>query len=276
MLRCFFNKDFFLLWLGRSISQMGDGAGFIAVMWWIQAELGSPVALGTLAMAKGLTATILSPFAGVLADRLDRKKIIVWGDVVRGLINIYLGYMAVSGTLTLVPLIILSCVAVACGQFTRVVQNNRWSVKWGVIIQSGMLFSILLLPAQMWYMHMGVMYFVGLFNAIVNIYFQSIMQRITRKQYMGKVFALLNMATGALIPASQGLSGALAGIFSLRSIFAVSFSACCASGTLFARIGALMHSSTDILLQMRHAPTCNHKIKRQFPIEKSGTQSGDH
>lgn len=28
-----FTHDFSLLWLGKSVSQLGDGAGFIGIMW---------------------------------------------------------------------------------------------------------------------------------------------------------------------------------------------------------------------------------------------------
>ncbi len=396
MYRYFFNRHFFLLWLGRSVSQLGDGAGFIAVMWWVQAETGSALALGTLAAAKGLTATLAAPLAGVLADRLDRKKIIVGTDLIRGVIYLALGSLAWTGSLTLSVLIGLSCLSVVCGQLffpavgaavpllvprerleranalneisgqivrvagfsaggimvalfgvpalllingmsfllsavsemfifiprveresepwsaglfiqdfreallylrenrvlvrilsvamalnfffapifvllpifvsdhlnadsavygyllsanmlgavlatlmlsvTEWVQGNLWAVKWGIAIQSALMFLLLLLPAGMWVGHLAVFLVVGLFNAVVNIYFQTLLQRMTRPDFIGKMFGLVNTATGALQPAAQGLAGAAASVFSVPAIFAVSFGCCTAAGAGFAFI----------------------------------------
>jgi len=38
-----FNKDFTLLWLGQSVSQLGNGAGFIGLLWWIQTTTGHSI-----------------------------------------------------------------------------------------------------------------------------------------------------------------------------------------------------------------------------------------
>ena len=112
-----FNKDFLLLWIGQSVSQLGNGAGFIAIMWWVQVKTGSAIALGTLAMVQTLVGFILSPFAGVVVDRLSRKNIIVITDLLRGIVNCLFAYGVWTGQLTLPLLFIGAGINSACAQF---------------------------------------------------------------------------------------------------------------------------------------------------------------
>ncbi len=112
-----FNKDFVLLWLGQTVSQLGTGVGYIATLWWVQRETGSALALGTLAMVQTLVAFLLSPFAGVVVDRLSRKWIIVVTDIIRGVINCYFAYAVWTNTLTLPLLYVGSAITSACAQF---------------------------------------------------------------------------------------------------------------------------------------------------------------
>lgn len=112
-----FNRHFGLLWFGQAVSQLGNGAGFIATMWWIQSRTGSAAAIGTLALIQTLVAVLLSPFAGVVVDRLDRKAIIVGTDAIRGLVYAFFAYHAFRGTLTLPILYVGAGINSACAQF---------------------------------------------------------------------------------------------------------------------------------------------------------------
>lgn len=102
-----FTKDFTLLWLGKSVSQLGDGAGFIGLMWWVS-QAGSATTLGLMAAISSLVRIGLSPFSGALADRISKKSIIVLTDICRGLIYVTMGYLAWSGQLTLSYVIALT------------------------------------------------------------------------------------------------------------------------------------------------------------------------
>lgn len=117
MAKKLFNKNFTLLWLGQAVSQLGNGVGFIAMMWWVQVETGSAMALGSLAVVQTLVAFLLSPFAGVLADRLSRKRIIVVTDLIRGVVNCIFAYAIWNDILTMPWLLVGAAVNSACGQF---------------------------------------------------------------------------------------------------------------------------------------------------------------
>ena len=112
-----FTRDFSLLWLGKSISQLGDGAGFIGLMWWVQSQTGSATALGLMAAISTLLRVILAPFSGVLADKLSKKTIIVLMDLLRGVIYTALAYLAWSNQLTRTSLIILASANTLCSVF---------------------------------------------------------------------------------------------------------------------------------------------------------------
>src|SRR5690554_4188468 len=99
--RIFINRNFGLLFLGRLVSQIGDGVNYFALTWLILDLTGSGAALSTLLLVSSIPAVVLSPFTGVLADMWDRKRIVVLTDIVRGLILVSLGAIHAAGMLTL-------------------------------------------------------------------------------------------------------------------------------------------------------------------------------
>lgn len=117
MAKKLFNKDFTLLWLGQAVSQLGNGVGFIALMWWVQIETGSAMSLGVLAMVQTLVAFLLSPISGVIADRLSRKHIIIVTDIIRGLVNCLFAYAIWNNILTMPWVLVGAAINAACGQF---------------------------------------------------------------------------------------------------------------------------------------------------------------
>lgn len=82
----FMNKNFTLLWLGQLVSLLGNRFHEIASMWYIYEVTGSPLKMGITLIFSTLPSVILGPFAGVFADRYDRKKIIVLSDLINGCI----------------------------------------------------------------------------------------------------------------------------------------------------------------------------------------------
>lgn len=104
-----FTKDYVLLWLGMAVSQLGVGAGSIGLMWWIQTTTGSAMLLGTMAMVRSIIGVALSPLGGVVADKFNKKTIIVLTDFVNGIIYAALAYFVYTEQLT--PPVLLALVA---------------------------------------------------------------------------------------------------------------------------------------------------------------------
>ncbi len=78
------NPNFKYLWFGSIVSQFGDWFNVIAAAELITRLTDSGVALSYLFLARFLPLFLFSPFAGVLADRFNRKYIMVLSDVLRG------------------------------------------------------------------------------------------------------------------------------------------------------------------------------------------------
>jgi MFS family permease len=81
------NARFRRLWYGQIVSQLGDWFDTIA-LFTLVSELtgGSGQALGLLLVAEFLPPTLVSPFAGVIIDRLPRKLVLVLSDILRALL----------------------------------------------------------------------------------------------------------------------------------------------------------------------------------------------
>jgi len=82
------NRNFLLLWQGLFVSQIGTQLFSLALLYWILETTGSATIMGLVLMAATLPGALLGPIAGTLADNLSRKLLIVWADVVRGLVGI--------------------------------------------------------------------------------------------------------------------------------------------------------------------------------------------
>lgn len=79
------NPHFLKLWVGQSVSFVGDAISMVAFVILVVQITGSASAVGGLLVA-WLLPTLASPLAGVLADRLDRRMILVTSDLVRAVV----------------------------------------------------------------------------------------------------------------------------------------------------------------------------------------------
>lgn len=75
--------DYRRLWLGEVVSYLGDWFNTIAVYTSVQALSGSAQAVAAVMIAKTLPAFLISPVAGPLIDRFDRKKLLIASDLAR-------------------------------------------------------------------------------------------------------------------------------------------------------------------------------------------------
>ena len=87
------NRDFFLLWQGQTISQLGNQAFSIAMMFWLMRATGSASLMGLLMFASMLPGVILGPFGGTFADRHNRIRIAVVCDLLSGTAILTLGFL---------------------------------------------------------------------------------------------------------------------------------------------------------------------------------------
>ena len=82
------NPDYTRLWLAQVISLLGDWFDTITLLALVAVY--SPeyqgLAISGLLLARYIPAMALSPFTGVLIDRLDRKRLMIWSNWLRALV----------------------------------------------------------------------------------------------------------------------------------------------------------------------------------------------
>jgi MFS family permease len=100
-------RDFALLWTGLTVSFIGDGVYIIAIAWQTYDLSNSPSALAAVGLAWSAPQVFLLLAAGVLSDRIDRRHLMIAGDVIRGLTIGTVGVLSITGSLTMTSLIAL-------------------------------------------------------------------------------------------------------------------------------------------------------------------------
>ena len=72
-----------LLWSGEVLSELGSQTSTVAYPLLVLALTGSAAKAGVVGLAKWLPLAVFSLPAGVLADRVDRKRLMIGCDAVR-------------------------------------------------------------------------------------------------------------------------------------------------------------------------------------------------
>jgi MFS family permease len=80
------NRNFRLLFIGQTISQLGDWFNSVAVFALMLDLTGSATAVAWMMIAQFLPIAFVGPVAGVVVDRVDRRKVMIVADVLRGLL----------------------------------------------------------------------------------------------------------------------------------------------------------------------------------------------
>jgi DHA3 family macrolide efflux protein-like MFS transporter len=74
-------RRFFRLWTGQAFSLIGSALVQWALMFWLAVTTGSPRVLAIAGVMGLLPQVLLAPFAGVYVDRLDRKRVMLFADL---------------------------------------------------------------------------------------------------------------------------------------------------------------------------------------------------
>ena len=80
------NRNFFLLWIGQAISQLGNAIFNVALLWLVLELTGSALAMGTVLIFTQVPWLVLQLLGGVLVDRYNRQQIMILSDVLRSAI----------------------------------------------------------------------------------------------------------------------------------------------------------------------------------------------
>src|SRR5947199_5518647 len=76
------------------VSMLGSGMNSAAVAWYILQATHSEMALGMFAVLQTIPAMLMLPFTGVIIDREDRRRLVMWLDALRGIIILTVAILA--------------------------------------------------------------------------------------------------------------------------------------------------------------------------------------
>ncbi|MGD6815651.1 MFS transporter [Metabacillus sp. 113a] len=117
------NKEIHKLLSSNFISFFGDQIYLIAVPLMVLSLSGSAIMMGLAAAAERLP-VLMQPAAGVLADRMDRRKLLLICDFGRFVLTGLLGILFLAEAL---PLWVLFCGAFSIGVFSQVYQTAQFA-----------------------------------------------------------------------------------------------------------------------------------------------------
>ena len=78
-------RTFLIIWIGQVVSRLGSGLTGFALAVWVYQRTGSVTQLALVSFSMTLPAVLMSPFAGTLVDRWDRRWAMILSDAGAGL-----------------------------------------------------------------------------------------------------------------------------------------------------------------------------------------------
>jgi MFS family permease len=102
------HRNFRLFFGGQSISLIGTWMTRIATSWLVYRLTKSALLLGTVGFAGQIPTFLLAPIAGVLVDRIDRRKVLLWTQTMAMVQSLALAWLTLSHRITIGEVLALS------------------------------------------------------------------------------------------------------------------------------------------------------------------------
>ena len=99
-------KKFMMIWIGELISSIGSGMTAFALSIYVYEMTGSVSYVSLVTVLAYLPTILLSPLGGVLADRYDRRILMIIGDLFSGLGLLYILWQIQIGAGSMLPILI--------------------------------------------------------------------------------------------------------------------------------------------------------------------------
>ena len=105
------NRNYRLLWFGQIVSQLGDWFNSVAVYALLLELTGTATSVALMIIVQFLPMAVIGPVAGVVVDRVDRRRLMILMDVVRGVLVLLLLVVHRADQLWLVYLVMGAAVS---------------------------------------------------------------------------------------------------------------------------------------------------------------------
>jgi MFS transporter, DHA3 family, macrolide efflux protein len=112
----FRRRDFRRTYAAVAVSELGDAFQYIALMWFALVAAG-PLGVIAVRLADSIPALLFGFHGGVVADRWDRRRVMISADLVRGLVLVPVAIAGLSGHLPLAVLVAAAFVLTAAASY---------------------------------------------------------------------------------------------------------------------------------------------------------------
>ena len=110
-------RDYRLLWWGMIVSNIGTWMQMVAQGYLVYQMTHSPFALGLVGFVRAVPVFTFSLFAGVVADRVDRRKLLIVTQSLAGVFALILGILTSMGVITVWMIMILAFMSASVAAF---------------------------------------------------------------------------------------------------------------------------------------------------------------
>ncbi len=111
------HRDFRRFWSAQFVSLVGTQMQVAAIDWHVYLLTGSPLALGFVGLTRGIPIVLFSLWGGVVADRYERRRVMLATQVLMALAALALGTLTLRGQETLPLLYALTALGAAANAF---------------------------------------------------------------------------------------------------------------------------------------------------------------
>lgn len=181
-------RDFRLLWLGLFISAIGSEMQMVAVNWHVYLLTKSPFSLGIIGLVRFLPLLLLAPISGMIADIIDRKKLILISQILMTVFSFVLAFSTFTHIVSPLVIYILIALISAALAFDM---PARQSIVPSLVPKKHFINAVSInVTMRQTSMVLGPMFggFVIAFLGVGNVYF------INALSFFGVILAVLAMA----------------------------------------------------------------------------------
>jgi MFS family permease len=123
------NPSFRSLWIARLLSFFGDSVGLIALLLYTAQRFGSGLAVAFLMLAGDFVPSLVSPVAGAIADRLDRRLVMISCELIQGAL-----VATIALTLPTLPILLVLVAVQTCVAAVFQPASDRPSMGWSLTL----------------------------------------------------------------------------------------------------------------------------------------------
>jgi DHA3 family macrolide efflux protein-like MFS transporter len=110
-------RPFFVVWTGQVFSLLGSELVQFALVWWLTTTTGSAIVLTLATMMAVLPRVFVSPIAGPLVDRWNRRLVMMMADGLSALAIVLLALLFAFDAVQVWHIYVVMFVRAACGAF---------------------------------------------------------------------------------------------------------------------------------------------------------------